>query len=49
MMCVSPKGFIILLQPDFWQGNPNFTSKILESDKLYLPCFFLKICQSMSS
>ena len=48
MMCVSPKGFNIL-QPDFWQGNPNLTFKILESDKLYLPCFFLKTCQWMSS
>jgi len=33
----------------FWQGNPNFTLQILEVYILYLPCFFLKTCQCVSS
>ena len=33
----------------FWQGNPNLTLQILEVYILYLPCFFLKTCQCVSS
>ena len=47
IMCL-PKGLNIL-QPDFWQRNPNLSFQILESDKLYLPYFSLKTCQWMSS